>query len=340
MQGNIRRFAVILDSAGNAPSEVVASVTKQSWSPMGVMPTVTASFTLNINRISCADASIDTRRGYGDPDRDGAQVADPNSDLRNLNFGGWIFKGGLFVGNMPRSSGDRSGTARIQLFPTSSFSNVTVSRSNMQFATLVLFANGTGGNNGGGPGGGDVPVDPLAPGERAVLAGTITPPGGGGDPGGGGSGGSHPGVTGFGAFCAEAIGPGGGSLAHRESTITWSNRLTACEPIGSNANGTGFGTFGQNFKSARYIIDFSGTGQSQFWNWQLTLQPSLTTLPNYDTPNFQEGITIALTNETTAVDSQTQVWRYFASREWQASPQDQFNGTDPHLWWIVFGGNL
>ncbi len=62
------------------------------------------------------DTAVDSRKGYGQPNREGQFPADPNAELRNINFGDWIFKGGMFVGNMPQSAGDRSGTARFQLW--------------------------------------------------------------------------------------------------------------------------------------------------------------------------------------------------------------------------------
>ncbi|MFM9872982.1 MAG: hypothetical protein ACKVQS_05895 [Fimbriimonadaceae bacterium] len=68
------------------------------------------------------DAAIDSRKGYGQPNREGQFPADPNAELRNINFGDWIFKGGMFVGNVPSSSGDRSGTSRFQLFDPLAFS--------------------------------------------------------------------------------------------------------------------------------------------------------------------------------------------------------------------------
>lgn len=61
-------------------------------------------------------ASIDSRTCYGQPNLDGQYMADPNSDPRNVSFAGWVYKGGLFAGNMPWSTGDQSGLARIQLF--------------------------------------------------------------------------------------------------------------------------------------------------------------------------------------------------------------------------------
>lgn len=88
---------------------------------MGTFPVTTSltheevHYDLN-RRDGFGDASVTTRKGYGQPNRDGQFPGDPNADLRNLNFGDWIFRGGMFVGNMPNGTGDRSGQARAQLF--------------------------------------------------------------------------------------------------------------------------------------------------------------------------------------------------------------------------------
>lgn len=88
---------------------------------MATVPPVTSltheevHYDLN-RRDGFGDASVTTRKGYGQPNRDGQFPGDPNADFRNLNFGDWIFRGGMFVGNMPNGAGDRSGQARAQLF--------------------------------------------------------------------------------------------------------------------------------------------------------------------------------------------------------------------------------
>jgi hypothetical protein len=77
----------------------------------------------NISRQDVSgDAAVDSRKGYGQPNREGQFPADPNAELRNVNFGDWVFKGGMFIGNVPSSSGDRSGTSRFQLFDPLAFS--------------------------------------------------------------------------------------------------------------------------------------------------------------------------------------------------------------------------
>jgi len=60
-------------------------------------------------------ASIDSRRCYGQPNAEGALMADANAELRNPAFPNWVYKGGLFVGMMPWQTGDQSGLARCQL---------------------------------------------------------------------------------------------------------------------------------------------------------------------------------------------------------------------------------
>jgi hypothetical protein len=61
---------------------------------------------------------VDSRRCYGDPDRDGSLIADPNAAPRYPQFMNWLYQGGLFVGNMAYSTGDQSSTGRTQFdFP-------------------------------------------------------------------------------------------------------------------------------------------------------------------------------------------------------------------------------
>lgn len=66
-------------------------------------------------KLACTDASVTTRRTYGQPNREGELPADPNAPLRSVNYGPWDFKGGIFVGNMG-SGKDMSGTSRTDLF--------------------------------------------------------------------------------------------------------------------------------------------------------------------------------------------------------------------------------
>lgn len=90
------------------------SGTDSSGNPTGsttVMPAVLA-----LSRRDTPCVSIDSRDVYGQPNLDGELPGDPNADLRNVNFSGWSYKGGLFVGNAPSGSGDQSGTARIQAY--------------------------------------------------------------------------------------------------------------------------------------------------------------------------------------------------------------------------------
>lgn len=66
-------------------------------------------------RIVTGDGPIDTRLVYGEPNDDG-WYANANGMLRYVNFNPWIYKGGLFVGNMPMATGDGSGKARSQFW--------------------------------------------------------------------------------------------------------------------------------------------------------------------------------------------------------------------------------
>jgi len=89
-------------------------------------------------KLTCYDASVDTRRTYGQPNKAGEQPGDPNAPLRSVNFGSWDFKGGVFLGNMPTLGADHSGTARTQLYVQggSTYSSTYL------FAALSLFDEG------------------------------------------------------------------------------------------------------------------------------------------------------------------------------------------------------
>ena len=92
-----------------------------------------ALVTFDIQKLLCEDTSIDSRRIHGVPNAEGQLPgADPNAEHRNLNFNPWFFKGGLFIGKMNLTSGDQSGTARIQLY-----ANGTVS-ANSRLAVLSM----------------------------------------------------------------------------------------------------------------------------------------------------------------------------------------------------------
>ncbi len=71
--------------------------------------------TYDITKVLASEASVNTRKGYGDPSYTGDFKLDPNAELRNLNFSDYVFRGGGFVGNVPVVTGDQSGTARLQL---------------------------------------------------------------------------------------------------------------------------------------------------------------------------------------------------------------------------------
>lgn len=86
-------------------------------------------------KLSVDDASLTTRKIYGQPNRDGQLPADPNSPLRHPNYNPWDYKGGIFVGNMPGGDKDGSGTARTAFFVNGASSYT----STYEFAALSVF---------------------------------------------------------------------------------------------------------------------------------------------------------------------------------------------------------
>jgi hypothetical protein len=91
------------------------------------------SITYTVEKLFIGDASIDTRRGYSDPN-DESEIGDPNSTYRYLNFGNYTYNGGLFVGGMPWHK-DRSGVARIQLI----IGNETQQNEHSRYSVLSMF---------------------------------------------------------------------------------------------------------------------------------------------------------------------------------------------------------
>lgn len=95
--------------------------------------------TYEIQKLSCLDASLDSRVGYPNSNTANVQYGEGglgNALPENLNFGPSEFRGGLFAGNMfwngfPR---DQSGTARIQLWPQGA-----PAVEDVHFASLALF---------------------------------------------------------------------------------------------------------------------------------------------------------------------------------------------------------
>ncbi len=90
-------------------------------------------YTYNLRRTNADSASIDSRLVYGNPDITGEIQADANASARNPIFNPYIFRGGLFVGNMPYGGTDESGTARLQVFGDISANSQTI------WATLTAF---------------------------------------------------------------------------------------------------------------------------------------------------------------------------------------------------------
>jgi hypothetical protein len=92
---------------------------------------------VDVAKLLCNDASIDSRKAFGQPNLEGELPGDPNAEARSVNFGPWFYKGGLFVGNMPFASGDQSGTARTQLYVASGGTGTLLG------ATLSMLDRGT-----------------------------------------------------------------------------------------------------------------------------------------------------------------------------------------------------
>ncbi|RYG18288.1 hypothetical protein EON82_22815, partial [bacterium] len=69
-----------------------------------------------IEKYLCEDASVDSRRTFGESNSQGELTPDPNAPATELNFGSWNYKGGLFVGQVYPQY-DRSGAAKVQLYP-------------------------------------------------------------------------------------------------------------------------------------------------------------------------------------------------------------------------------
>lgn len=110
--------------------------------PQGTTSNIWTVYNLYADKLPLEAISLDSRRVYGKANLDGELPGDPNADLGNNNFQPWVYKGGLFTGNMPYgSSKDQSGTARTQLrlLGVTDLENFTV-------ACVTLFANGTRGS--------------------------------------------------------------------------------------------------------------------------------------------------------------------------------------------------
>jgi len=89
-------------------------------------------------KLGCEDASIDTRKTYGQPNKGGELPADANAPLREVNFGPWDYKGGIFIGNIPSTASDASGTSRLQLYVQGG----STYASTYEFASLSLLDRG------------------------------------------------------------------------------------------------------------------------------------------------------------------------------------------------------
>lgn len=87
-----------------------------------------------IRKLPVAAASLDTRKTYGQPNREGELPGDANAPPAEISFANWVYRGGLFVGNAPWTSNDQSGLARIQLWAGGD--------ANAHVATLSMFHQG------------------------------------------------------------------------------------------------------------------------------------------------------------------------------------------------------
>lgn len=130
--GTVKVSLVETDYTHATRSDGVPTLATADWK-------VVAQATYNILRANVEAVSVDSRKAYGQPDLAGELPADPNAEQANVNFNGWIYKGGLFAGNAPSSSGDLSGTARVQIYLSSPPTLV-----NPQMEDLVLLYLGCG----------------------------------------------------------------------------------------------------------------------------------------------------------------------------------------------------
>jgi len=94
----------------------------------GITNTMLQRNDYNLTQHNMDSVPIDSRKIYGQPDIAGEVKEDGNAPLRNANYYGWTYNGGLFAGNSPTTTPDRSGTARSQFYrsDTTTFTGVTL----------------------------------------------------------------------------------------------------------------------------------------------------------------------------------------------------------------------
>lgn len=218
----------------------------------------------------CDDASIDTRKAYGQADVDGHIPGDANADLRPLNFGPWKHKGGLFVGNIAYVNNDQSGLARIQLWTGRSEGHSDA----VKGACVSLFDKGA-------------PSRPSVSGDFSVSM-----------------------------FAPKSDDP---NLSITESTATFSNAWyvhprESGDPTGPDERFDPIAT-----------VSLSGSG-GDYANWQLT-----------NTSGYLPNNTIARLVLTMENESWGGIWRYFASKEFQADHTSTFPESDsaPRVWIVT-----
>lgn len=225
-------------------------------------------------KLPCFDASIDTRRTYGQPNKAGQLPADANAPLREINFGPWDYKGGLFVGNIPSSDKDASGTARTQLYVQGGSEYA----STYAFASLSLFDQGK-------------------PNDSAISGGFD-----------------------LGLYFPSSSDT---NLATTENTVKWSNKwnITAGDVSSSSTD------WSQHpFK----VHTLTNGNSNDYINIPLTPSPTGT-----KPAMALSSICLGIVNEQEEVDTQSKLWHYFASREYQSGSTFPRNDCAPRVWLIV-----
>lgn len=262
--------------------------------------TTTADPKFSLSRVTCSDASIDSRKAYGVANENGETTPDGNWDSQNVNFGSYMYRGGLFVGNMPPpGSGavsgidyiDWSGSARLQLWTASNSDPGT-----------MLYANVTVLDMGG-------PVVPTGVGTTGIAP-----------------------VPDWAAYIPD----NDTNSSTTESTATWDKKWV----ISDTGSGSGNGGNGQAGTGPKPPITDGQTIPSDdvgglFLNFPITyVDESATTGTFYFTATNLSRIVIAIRNEQSNLDDIS--WRYFASKDWQneygSGQSFPFNDAAPRMW--------
>lgn len=220
-----------------------------------------------VDKILCLDGSVDGRIAYGQqnaPYKDDASDAtlknahvDPNSPPLNLNFGSWVYRGGLFAGEMRVADRDYSSRAHMQFWGEDSGSAF--------MASLNLFH--------------------LGPRQDATGAFTLN------------------------AYTFDE------NTNKTEMNSTWATRAMLEAPT--------------NYVPVSSFPITSGWTEQRYVSWPLA---------KWDTTNnvFGTLYTDRVAIYPTDLPSNASVWRYFASREYQAIGGWSFPISDsrPRIWTI------